>query len=52
MLDLISYLIREVPLMLVSEYFIPAVGITVIVGSVELVFMLLNIRHKNRGANL
>lgn len=46
MLDLISYLLFEVPELLVTEYFIPCLAVTLLVGVLELVFMLLGIRRK------
>lgn len=46
MFDLISYLFIEIPKLLVTEYFNLTLGVTIIIGSIELVFMLLNIRRK------
>lgn len=46
MLDLVSYLIFEIPELLVTEYFIPLVAVTLLIGVLELTFMLLNIRRK------
>ena len=46
MFNLISYLIIEIPKLLITEYFVLTLGITIIVGVLELIFMILNIRRK------
>lgn len=46
MYDLISYLLIEIPMLLVTEYFSLVLGVTILVGVIELTFMLLGIRRK------
>ena len=46
MFNLISYLIIEIPKLLVTEYFNLTLGITIIIGVLELIFVILNIRRK------
>lgn len=46
MLDLIKYLIFEIPSLLLTEYFVPLLAATLLIGVLELTFMLLNIRRK------
>lgn len=46
MFNLISFLIVEIPKLLITEYFNLTLGITIVIGVLELIFVMLNIRRK------
>lgn len=48
MTNLITYTLSKVLSALVSEYFVYALGVTLIIGVIELFFLILGIRRKGK----